>query len=69
MNLRFKYDYCKEKREQLTTTINCSLHDKYKELSESCGQPKSKILDVLLMELFDKNEAELNEFIQKVKLY
>ena len=68
--MKFRYSYCNiSEREQITTTISRDLHKKFKSLSESCGQPKSKFLDVLLMDLFSKNETELNEFIQRVKLY
>lgn len=63
-----KYDYTKEPRKQVTTTVNKELHKQLMILSANIDQPSSKLWDVLLLELF-KDEDTVNEFIKKVRQY
>lgn len=66
--MKFKYDYCKEPRKQITTTINGKILDELTKFSLQIGQPKTKILDLMIKTIIE-DEDNLGEFIQKVKEY
>ena len=65
---RFKYDYCKEPREQVTTTINKRILKDFTKLSQNIGQPKTKMYDIAI-EMILEDEKLLKKFITKVKQY
>jgi hypothetical protein len=68
MQFRFRYNYAREPRKNITTSINAELHKKLSEISYEYGQPMSKCYDIMIMEILkDKNSIE--EFMQKVKEY
>jgi hypothetical protein len=66
--IKSSYDYLKEERKTITTTINKKVYKQWKQLSTEIEIPTSKMYDVLIMELF-QNEENVKNFIEKVKQY
>lgn len=68
-NIRFKEDYTKiEPRQRLNTTLRESAYNDIFELSELINEPVSKMLDILISEKFESQEA-LQEFVDKLRNY
>lgn len=68
-NIKFKDDYTKlGKRRRLSTMVRDDLLTKFEEISYYINEPCSKMLDVLLIDLF-KSEESVKDFINRVKQY
>lgn len=68
-NIKFKNDYLKYgSRKRLNTLIRKDLLNKFEEISKITGQPKSKMLDVLLLEMMQTEET-VDSFLNKVRKY
>lgn len=68
-NIHFKDDYLKlGKRRRLNTQIRNDLLTKFEDLSYFSNEHISKMLDVLLIDLF-KDDDSINKFINQVKKY
>lgn len=68
-NIHFKDDYIKlGSRRRLSTQVRDDLLTKFEEISYYSNEHMSKMLDVLLIDLFSSEESVKN-FIQKVKEY
>lgn len=66
---RSKYSYQQAgKRRQITTTVNEEILDKFIQLSLESGQPRTKMMDIALMQIFESEET-LDNFMKKVKEY
>lgn len=68
MKIKFKYDYCKSPRKQVTTTINKELHKNLQKLSIDLDQPTSKMYDVMIKMIFEDDTLK-NEFLNELKKY
>ena len=68
-NIKFKNDYLKYgSRKRLNTLIREDLLNNFEEISKITGQPKSKMLDVLLLEMMQTEET-VDSFLDKVRKY
>lgn len=68
-NIKFKNDYLKYgSRKRLNTLIREDLLNNFEEISKITGQPKSKMLDVLLLEMMQTEET-VDSFLNKVRKY
>lgn len=68
-NLKLKDEYTQyESRTRLNTTLRDSIHKDITELSILTNQPISKILDVLLLEVFS-SEENVQNLVDKVRKY
>ena len=68
-NIKFKNYYLKYgSRKRLNTLIREDLLNNFEEISKITGQPKSKMLDVLLLEMMQTEET-VDSFLNKVRKY
>ena len=68
-NIKFKNDYLKYgSRKRLNTLIREDLLNNFEEISKITGQPKSTMLDVLLLEMMQTEET-VDSFLNKVRKY
>lgn len=68
IHIKNKYDYAKNPRKQVTTTINKDLYKEFKILCANHDENMSKAYDVLIMDMLQSEESK-QKFIQLLKQY